>query len=111
MVGIKIAEGNYNSGMRHGVSDFDGYLGFLYPIRQDSDLRFHTDSSDDMEVYMGRTLSKSGKRKKTKGFDPKRAYLNEAVKDYLQRGGKITKIIDVADDYDQVGRFPDEYPL
>ena len=59
---------------------------------------------------MGRSLSKNKKRKNSKPFDPKREYVNEAVKDYLQRGGKITKIIDESAEYDQFGIIPEGFP-
>lgn len=51
-----------------------------------------------MEVEMRRNEVKSRKKKKSKGFNPNRDYLNDAVKDYLEKGGKITKIIDVSDE-------------
>ncbi len=54
---------------------------------------------------MRKSIVKSRKRKKSKDFDPNREYLDEAVKDYLERGGKIKKIIDVADDLDQINGF------
>ncbi len=54
---------------------------------------------------MRKSITKSRKRKKTKGFDPNREYLNDAVKDYLDRGGKIKKIVDVSDELDQIRGF------
>ncbi len=50
---------------------------------------------------MSKSIVKNRKVKKSKGFDPNRDFLNEAVKDYVKRGGKITKIIDVTEDYDR----------
>jgi len=37
-------------------------------------------------------------RKKAKSFNPNQDYLDQAVKDYLKEGGKITKIIEVEDE-------------
>lgn len=54
---------------------------------------------------MRKSVIKSRKRKKSKCFDPNREYLNEAVKDYLNRGGKIKKIVDVSDEMDHVTGF------
>ena len=59
---------------------------------------------------MGRTLTGKQKKKQSKTFNPKRDYLNEAVKDYLRRGGKITKIVDETEGYDQIVNIPEELP-
>lgn len=56
---------------------------------------------------MKQTITKSRKNKKSKGFNPNRDYLNEAMKDYIERGGKITKIVEVEDDYQNVTSFSD----
>ena len=53
---------------------------------------------------MKKSIAKNRKQKKSKAFDPNRDYLNSAVKDYLQRGGKIKKIIDV-EDGDPIGHL------
>lgn len=55
---------------------------------------------------MGRTLNKKKTRKPSKPFNPKRDFVNEAIKDYLKRGGKIKKIIEEHEDYDQLNRYP-----
>ena len=59
---------------------------------------------------MGRTLTGKRKKKQSKAFNPKRDFLNEAVKDYLRRGGKITKIIDETEGYERSGSIPNEMP-
>ena len=56
---------------------------------------------------MGQMITKSRKGKKSKGFDPNRDYLNDAVKDYLERGGRIKKVVDITEDYDQFGTVQD----
>jgi hypothetical protein len=54
----------------------------------------------------------TGKRKgrQSKAFNPKRDFLNEAVKDYLRRGGKITKIIDETEGYERMVNISEEMP-
>ncbi len=59
---------------------------------------------------MGRTLMNKRKKKQSKAFNPKRDFLDEAVKDYLRRGGKITKIIDDSEAFDPIGNIPEEIP-
>ncbi len=60
---------------------------------------------------MGRTLTqKSKKRKKSKGFNPNREYLDGAVQDYLKRGGKITKLVEIPDDAELIGKFKESRP-
>jgi hypothetical protein len=50
------------------------------------------------------------KKNQSKAFNPKRDFLDEAVKDYLRRGGKITKIIDDSEMIDGFGNIPEEIP-
>ncbi len=60
---------------------------------------------------MGRTLAqKSRKRKKSKMFNPNREFLDTAMEDYIQRGGKITKIIEVSEDAELIGKFKESCP-
>lgn len=59
---------------------------------------------------MGRTLSKKRRSKSSKPFNPKRDFVNEAVNEYLRRGGKITKIIEEVEDFNQIDRIPDDFP-
>ncbi len=39
-----------------------------------------------------------GRKKKSKSFDPNRDFVDQAVKDYIGNGGKITRIEDLSDD-------------
>ncbi len=55
-----------------------------------------------MEKIMEKTRVKSRTKKKSKHFNPNREYLDEAVKEYFEEGGKITKIIDISEDYDSI---------
>ena len=54
-------------------------------------------------------------RKGSKSFNPNQDYLDQAVKDYLNEGGKITKIVEVEDEdlerfmaFNDSGNFGDE---
>lgn len=58
-----------------------------------------------MEIDMRRSVTKNRKAKKSKGFNPSRDYVNDAVNEYLKKGGKITKIIEVPDEFDPSGPF------
>jgi hypothetical protein len=40
----------------------------------------------------------SRQQRKTKSFNPNRQYVHDAVKDYLEKGGKITRVEDAMDD-------------
>jgi hypothetical protein len=60
---------------------------------------------------MGRTLAKTSRRgKKSKGFNPNRDFLDTAMEDYLQRGGKITKVIEVPEEAELIARFKENCP-
>ncbi len=61
---------------------------------------------------MKKTLVKSRTKKKSKRFNPNREYLNEAVKDYFEKGGKITRVVDISEDYESiVGHLEVNSPL
>ncbi len=58
--------------------------------------------TEPMEKTMEKTLVKSRTRKKSKRFNPNREYLDEAVKEYFEEGGKITRIVDISEEYENI---------
>lgn len=62
----------------------------------------------DKEIDMRQSITKGRGRKKSKGFDPNRDYLNQAMKDYLDRGGKIRKIVELPEDAEQNSLFSEQ---
>ncbi len=52
---------------------------------------------------MKKALASKRSRKGMKSFNPNREYLEQAVEDYMNKGGKITRIVEVDDaDYEQL---------
>lgn len=101
LLGMEIAEG----GERYLERDHSS-LNRLQHIRWTGIRRSFRNTNAEREVQMGRTLNKKKTRKPSKPFNPKRDFVNEAIKDYLKRGGKIKKIIEEHEDYDQLNRYP-----
>jgi len=67
---------------------------------------------------MAKIISRGSRGNKSKGFNPDRKFLNSAVKDYVNNGGKITKIVEIPQDINDFlmghGAFPsprDGFPL
>ncbi|MDH5559349.1 MAG: hypothetical protein OEY59_00675 [Deltaproteobacteria bacterium] len=56
---------------------------------------------------MKKTFVIARRRKKSTSFNPSKEYVNKAIEDYLKKGGKITKIVDLSDNLNEFISAPD----